>query len=183
MCILLTLLAMCDQGRFHCILFLFFAEHRVTSWFPSGVNTKSQNGLDGSFWNHRWVGRAVLKSWLRPWIISWNTFWSLQGAENYFRLLAADETCSLILTRFFAMHCGNMYSNISVLCSKLQCDTSYHEPCSLAWVPKNAELIINRSILIATGAGWYEIKLRFLGFADRKSVRLYQNTHSRFAHI
>ncbi len=38
-----------DQGSFHCTVFLFFAEHLVTSRFASGVNINSQNGLDGSF--------------------------------------------------------------------------------------------------------------------------------------
>ncbi len=61
-----------DKGGFHCTLFLFFFEnHRVTSGFASSVNTNSQKGLDGSFWNNRWVGRAVLKSWLRPWCTGW----------------------------------------------------------------------------------------------------------------
>ncbi len=69
-CILVTLSAVAviigDEGRFHCPVFLFFAEHRVSSGFAIGVNTNSQNGLDGSFWNHCLVGRALLKSWLRP---------------------------------------------------------------------------------------------------------------------
>ena len=74
MCILVTLSALCDRsaikGRFHCIVFLFFAENQFTSGFASGVILIPRTSWTGTFWDSpicRWVGRAVLKSWLRPW--------------------------------------------------------------------------------------------------------------------
>ncbi len=118
-----------DQGCFHCILFLF---------------SRSTGSLLGSRVKFpEWVGRVILESSL-GWTgsfeilaktlkkllgIPWDLFSEYKIISGYWQLM--HETCSLILTRFFASQIGEIciHGNISVLCSKLRWDTGCHEPC------------------------------------------------------
>ncbi len=95
LCVFLQLYKQCvivsdDHVCLHCIKFLFcqgepgpkitFGLAKVTA---GGVNTDSKNGLDRSFWNHRWARWAVLKSWLKPCL---QLFCALKNIQNFFSL-------------------------------------------------------------------------------------------------